>query len=151
MHTFWRRWLAGQRCKLDVEEKGASTDLCGTPYLRRRNQLLLSFPVVRVNCDCQPSQWSCGRCVYQAAIAASCMWGCGAIQCRRLLWGRQAQHQSSYLKSYPRCPVLAGWPSLWPTSRIGSPPAPEIAVGRWLIRHECWWVLTGAHNRDMGR
>jgi len=31
----------------------------------------------------------------QVAIAAACRWGRGAMQCRRLLWGRQTQLQPS--------------------------------------------------------
>jgi len=47
MHTFWRWRLAGQRCTCwrDVAQ---GTDTCGTPFLRRRNLLHWSFPVVRV-------------------------------------------------------------------------------------------------------
>jgi len=47
MRTFWGWWLAGQRC-ICWREGGARTDPCGTPFLRRRNLLLLLFPVVRV-------------------------------------------------------------------------------------------------------
>ena len=45
MHTFWRWWLTGQRCRC---WRGARTDPCGTPFLRRRNLLLWQFRVVRV-------------------------------------------------------------------------------------------------------
>ena len=98
-----------------LKRRGTRTDPGGTPFLRR-HLLLLLFPVVRVKCDCQPSPRTRGPCVCQVAIAAACRWGSGAIQCRRLLWGQQTQLQLSYQpKSYPWCPVSAGWPGLQPT------------------------------------
>ena len=34
---------------VDVEEKGARTDTCRMPFMRRRNLLRLPFPLVMVN------------------------------------------------------------------------------------------------------
>jgi len=95
MHTFWRSWLAGQRCRCWREGPPGQI-----PVGRR------SWGVVTCffwcfrwwgwSCDCQPSPWSCGPCVYQAAIAAACRWGRGAMQCRRLLWDRQTHIRSFF-------------------------------------------------------
>jgi len=136
MHTFWRRWLAGQRCRCWRE--GAPWQIpVGRCSLGVETFFFCCFRWWRWSCDCQPSPRSCGPCVFQAAIAAACRRGPGAIQCLKLLWGRQTQLRPSFLpKSYPRCPVSTGWPGLRSTSRVESPPAPEEAMGRWLGRHE---------------
>ena len=59
--------------------RGARTDPCGTPFLRRRNLLLLLFPVVRVKLRLLAISMIilCEPCVHQAAISAACRWGLG--------------------------------------------------------------------------
>jgi len=88
MHTFWRRWLAGHRCRCWTE--GAPGQI---PVVSRSwgvaTCFFCRFQWWGWSCDCQPSPWSCRPCVRQAAIAATYRWGCGAIQCRWLLWGRR--------------------------------------------------------------
>jgi len=40
-----------------LKRRGARTNPCGTPFLKRRNVLLLPFPVVRVKLRLLPSPW----------------------------------------------------------------------------------------------
>ena len=87
MHIFWRRWLASQRCSL--KRRGARTDPCVTPFLRRRNRLRLPIPVVRLKLRFPTISMIMRTMIYQIAIAAACRWGRDTIQCRRLLWNRQ--------------------------------------------------------------
>jgi len=47
-YTFWRRWLAGQRCR--YWNGGVPGQIRGTPFLRRLNLLRVPFPVVRILC-----------------------------------------------------------------------------------------------------
>ena len=95
MHTFWRRWLAGQRCR--CWRKGAPGQIpVGRHSWGVATCSFVHFRWQGWSCDCQPYPLSGGPYVYHAAIAAACRWGRGAIQCRRLLWGRQTQLQPSF-------------------------------------------------------
>ena len=139
MHTFWRRLLAGQRCRCwRCWKEGAPRQISvGSGSWGVVTCSSYRFRWWRWSCDCQSSPWLCGPCVYQAAIAAACRWGSGAIQCRRLLWVWQPQLRHSFIpKSYHPCPVSAGWPGLRPTSRVKSLSAPLGAIGRQSVRHE---------------
>jgi len=90
MYTFWRWCLAGQRCR--CWRKGAPGQIpVGHRYWGVITCSFCHFRWCGWSCDCQQPPWSRGPCVYRAAIAAACRWGHGAIQYRRLLWGRQTQ------------------------------------------------------------
>jgi len=134
MHTFWRRWLAGQRCRCWREwapgqiHVGRLSWGVITCFFCRFRWWVWSF-------DCQPFLWPCGPCVCQAAIAAACRCSRGATQCRRMLWGRQTQLRPSFSRK-AILDVLCQQGDLQSTSRVKSPPAPKRAVGRWLGRHE---------------
>jgi len=62
MHTFWRRWPAGQRCRCWRE--GAPGQI---PVGRRSwgvvTCFFCRFRWLGWSCDYQPSPWSCGPCV----------------------------------------------------------------------------------------
>jgi len=127
-----------------LNRRGAMTDPCGMPFLRRRNLLLCPFPVVRVKLRLLTISVIMWTICLSGSNRSSLQVRHGAIQCCKLLWVRQTKHRPSFsLKSYRWCPVSAGWPDLWLTSRVGSPTAPVGTVGQWLFRHKCRWVSRG--------
>ena len=116
-----------------LKKRGARTDPCGTPLWGIIACFLLPVPVVSVKLRLP----TISMIMWTMCLATGCRWCCAAIQCRRLLWGRQTQLRPSFQpKSYPQCPVSAGWPDLWPTSRAENPPAPVGAMNWWMVQHE---------------
>jgi len=127
-----------------LKRRGARTDPCEKPLVRRRNLLLLLFPLERVK--------------LRLLTISTIMWtmclsrsNCSSLQvrprCHTVL--QAAVRSTNTAPAFFSVGKLSSmscfnrWPGLRLTSRVESPPAPEGAMGRWLGRHGSRWVSRG--------
>jgi len=95
VYAYFLETVVGRSEMQMLKGRGARTDPCEMPFLRRRNLLLGPFPVVRVKLQLPTismiMRTMCSSCSSCSSLQARL----NATQCRRLLWDRQTQLWSS--------------------------------------------------------